>query len=81
MTDYLACDDVGDLRGSVWDFCTSCGARVTIAPSGQDLLASRTNMKVVCLSCVPSEVELQPPTFTQLAEIAEHFAGQRARRQ
>lgn len=57
--------------GSVFDrVCSTCGRKLMVAPSGQELLKARPDMVTVCAKCAAPKL-LDPATEVELAADAD----------
>jgi hypothetical protein len=69
--DFLVCeraDQPMTLADSTFDrFCVECGERVMVAPSGNALLRSKQDIKILCLPCyLPRAEQASQPRFVDI---------------
>lgn len=58
--------------GAVRRPCSVCSAKCWVSPSSAE--AAGPDAVIVCLGCAPSDLDVQPLTEAQQAEIVSHFA-------
>lgn len=73
--DFLVCAFRGHAPGSIESVCSQCSTTVYIAPSGQELLRVKPEVKPICIRCIPripeEEVQMAPISDEQWDELRE----------
>jgi DNA-directed RNA polymerase subunit RPC12/RpoP len=72
--------DGANIPGTIFDHCSECGEEVSIAPSGQRILAERDDLRIVCMNCgyyimEGESFQLQPLNEDQNRELADAALG------
>jgi len=72
--DYLICSTTGYVLGSITAACHRCNCEVSIAPSGQGMLAENPRLLPICIHCAAGDLEfsdheVMPPAPEQMEEI------------